>query len=244
MLQGKVSAALRWIGDSKSSVRCVNEETMGILKDLHPNPANTTHVSMLRGPCQKVEPCIFDDIDTELIQSCIKRISGAAGPSGADAELWLHILCTKQLKKKPAELCDAIADCAKKLATSYVNPAYLEAFTACRLIPLNKNPSGVRPIGIGEVLHRIIGKAIVRTINQEIVDATAPIQICAGIPGGVEAAVHAVREMYDNPEVEGILLVDAENAFNSLNRNVALHNISLTCPELATYMINTYRTPA
>ncbi len=198
----------------------------------------------MRGPPEKVEPCIFSEIDSDLIKRCIKRISGAGGPSGADAEMWLHILCTKQLKNKPTELCDAIADCAKKLATSYINPMYLEGFTACRLVPLDKNPTGIRPIGIGEILHRIIGKAIVYTINEDIVNATAPLQICAGVPGGVEAAVHAVREMYEDPNVEGILLVDAANAFNVLNRKVALHNISRICPELATYMVNTYRSPA
>jgi len=34
-----------------------------------------------------------------------------------------------------------------------------EAFLACRLIPLDKNP-GLRQIGVGEVLRRIIGKAV------------------------------------------------------------------------------------
>ena len=193
MLQGKVSAALRWVGSSKTSVRECDEETFELLKLLHPDPEDSTNASLLRGPIDKVESFIFDNIDAKLIQSCVKRISGAAGPSGADAELWLHILCTKQLKKKPLELCDTIAKCAKRMATSFIDPAHLEAFTACRLVPLNKSPSGVRPIGIGELLHRIIGKAIVQVINNDIVHATAPIQVCAGIPGGVEAAVHSLR---------------------------------------------------
>ena len=29
-----------------------------------------------------------------------------------------------------------------------------------------------------------------------------------------------------------------------LNRHVALHNIQITCPEIAPYIINTYRAPA
>ena len=40
-----------------------------------------------------------------------------------------------------------------------------------------------------------------------------------------------------------MLLVDASNAFNSLNRLVTLHNIRRLCPPLATILINTYRAP-
>ena len=38
-------------------------------------------------------------------------------------------------------------------------------------------------------------------------------------------------------------LIDASNAFNSLNRVAALHNIRVLCPTLASYVINTYRQP-
>ena len=50
--------------------------------------------------------------------------------------------------------------------------------------------------------------------------------------------------MYDDTETEGVLLVDAENAFNSLNRQAALNNIRYVCPEFSTYLINTYRNPS
>ncbi len=192
----------------------------------------------------KIESENYATIDADLIQQCIKYISGAAGPSGADAEMWLRILCSKQLKKKPLELCNAVADLAKKLASQFVDPKALDAFNACRLIPLVKDVDGVRPIGIGEILHRIVAKAIVKTVNKDVVEATTPIQICSGIPSGVEAAVYAVRAIYDNPSTECVLLVDAANAFNSMNRNVALKNIQVTCPQFSTFMINTYRAPA
>ena len=49
-----------------------------------------------------------------------------------------------------------------------------------------------------------------------------------------------MRQMYEDDTTEGILLIDAKNAFNSLNRKAALHNIQQTCPELATFVRNIY----
>ena len=75
-------------------------------------------------------------------------------------------------------------------------------------------------------------------------NATAPLQTCAGLDGGIEASVHAVRQIFNDEKVEGILLVDAINAFNTLNRKAALHNMRHTCPEFATYVRNIYRCKA
>ena len=122
MLHGKVSAALRWIGEHKSSVHKCTPEVITKLKNLHPTSKKSSNIATLNGPIDKVERETYETIDADVIQQCIKHISGAAGPSGADAEMWLRILCTKQLKKRPAELCDAVADLAKKLATEHVDP--------------------------------------------------------------------------------------------------------------------------
>ena len=112
------------------------------------------------------------------------------------------------------------------------------------MIPLAKDIDGVRPIGIGEVLRRIVGKAITTVLQPDILTSTAPIQVCGGLHGGVEAAIHAMRRIYEDPETEAVLLIDAENAFNSLNREAALKNLQITCPEFSKYVLNTYRQPA
>ena len=58
------------------------------------------------------------------------------------------------------------------------------------------------------------------------------------------SAVYAVRSVFNHNDSDAILLVDATNAFNSLNCSVALHNIQQLCPPLARILINTYRSPA
>ena len=45
-------------------------------------------------------------------------------------------------------------------------------------------------------------------------------------------------------KVDGVLLVDAKNAFNELNRQVTLRKVEVLCPSLAPILINTYRTDA
>ena len=39
---------------------------------------------------------------------------------------------------------------------------------------------------------------------------------------------------------EAVLLVDASNAFNKINKNSFLHNITIICPPLVRYVQNCY----
>ena len=104
------------------------------------------------------------------------------------------------------------------------------------LIPLNKNP-GVRPIGVGEVLRRIMGKAVSWACKEEIKQAAGPLQTCAGFQAGAEAAIHAMQSFFREEETDAVLLIDASNAFNSMNRRAALVNIQVSCPVIAGYVI-------
>ena len=94
------------------------------------------------------------------------------------------------------------------------------------------------------MLRQIVGKAIIAEIKPEIAEAAGCLQLCAGQKAGCEAAVHAMRNIYDEEETDGILLIDASNAFNSLNRKVLLNNIRYICPSLSTYVRNCYGKPS
>ena len=141
------------------------------------------------------------------------------------------------------ELCEALAAATRRLCTSFIDPTIIRPFIACRLIPLSKNP-GVRPIGICDTLRRIMAKAILNVIGAEIQAVAGSSQLCARQRSGCEAAVHAMTELFNNEQVEGLLLVDVHNAFNSLNQAVMLQNIQVTCPSLAVPVINMYRSDA
>ena len=143
---------------------------------------------------------------------------------------------------------EELACFARKTAKDILDPTTLEPYTACRLIPLDKAPGEkelqIRPIGVGEVLRRIVGKTIAWALSEDIQEAAGSLQVSTGLKGGSEAAIHAMKDLYEREYTDVVILVDAENAFNKLNRKVALHNIQYLCPNFATVLINTYRLPS
>ena len=210
----------------------------------HPTAAEVFPDALIGDPSSEpveVHPVYFDRLTGAAIRQAALRTRGAAGPSGMNADNWRRI-CTA-FKTNSTDLCEALAALARRLCCEMVDPMTISALLACRLIPLDKNP-GVRPIGVCEVARRIIGKAVLSIVNPEVQRAAGSLQLCAGQPCGIEAAIHAMRTVYEDSETDGILMVDARNAFNSLNRGAALRNIRWTCPEIATILINIYRCPA
>ena len=66
--------------------------------------------------------------------------------------------------------------------------------------------------------------------------------MCLGQKSGIEHAIHALRQRFLEDRTEGIILIDARNAFNSLNRDLALKNIRKLCPSIFTAIRNSYKT--
>ena len=88
-----------------------------------------------------------------------------------------------------------------------------------------------------------MGKAINWIIREDMQETAGSLQIATGLKAVVEAAIHAMRTIFVAPTTDGVTLVDASNAFNSLNRRVALHNIQISYPSFSCILINNYRIP-
>ena len=149
---------------------------------------------------------------------------GAAGPSGLDVHCWRSLSTLL----------------ATRLCTTLVDPNGMSPLLASHFIALDKCP-GIRPIGIGENHRRIIAKGVLLITRSDLQYAAGPRQLCAGQIARTEVAAHGMRSLFSRKDTHSVLLVDAANAFNSLNRQMALRNIQHLSPPLANILINTYK---
>ena len=175
-------------------------------------------------------------------QPCGQKLLGV--PSRVDANGFRRILASKLLNKSGTGLSASIATMTRRLCTECIDPLSIQAILANRLIPLDEGEGAVRPIGVEEVIRRIMGKCVMIVTKPDVIDASGSLQVFAGQKSGSEAAIHAKRSILKASESVAVLPIDASNAFNGLNRAAALHNTRILCPTLATYVINTYRQAA
>ena len=190
-----------------------------VLKAKHPAAKSAHPSALIEKPdaYPTVPPVVFNQITGSSICQAALQTKGA---SGLDAHTWRR-QCTS-FKGASDELCTSLALLARRLCTSFVRPDGIAPFLTCRLIALDK----------------LISKTVLYVTKGDVEDAAGSNQLCAGQLAGIKAAVHEVQHIFSSTETEAILLVDT---FNSINRNVALQNVRIICPSLATILINTYR---
>ena len=244
MQKGNVNGAIKLLTNHmKNGVLPLTKETLDMLKQKHPSPSPATQEVLLPDLPIMTHPIKFDNIDADMVRKAAIKTNGGSGPSGLDSDGWRRLLTSKSFGMSSLDLCKTLANVIKKICTTSNLTNSLESLLACRLIPLDKNP-GLRPIGVGEVLRRIAGKVVVSTLRDDIVSSVGSLQVCAGHDGGCEAAVHAMHQIFDESSTEAVILIDASNAFNSVNREVFLHNIAIVCPAITTYVRNCYSLPS
>ncbi len=221
----------------------LNDQTIQLLRQKHPEARDTNEHNLLNGPIQHIDPIVFETIDEEMVLKAALSTQGGSGPSGMDADGWRKPLTSKVYGDCGKDFRKSIAGLTRKLCTQEINDQSLQGFLAARLVPLDKQP-GVRPIGVGEVLRRISGKLVMAVVKEDVIESGSTVQMCSGQKGGSEAAIHAMRSVFENEAAEAVILVDAANAFNNINRKALLHNVQVLCPIFTRYVINCYRSPA
>ena len=66
-------------------------------------------------------------------------------------------------------------------------------------------------------------------------------QLACGLKAGIEGAIHVLSDVFDDIKEGGMLLMDASNAFNSLNHETALWNARILWPRYSRFHFITYR---
>ena len=75
--------------------------------------------------------------------------------------------------------------------------------------------------------------------KQDIIEASGSLQVGAGYNVTVDVKRRFTRciiNIFEADNTDAVLLIDASNEFNSLNRASALHNVRILCPTKATYI--------
>ena len=159
MLQGNVRAAVCWITERAGGgvLKSSDSTTVSVVDALrlkHPEPQIPPESIF---PCCDGLPYLKDsEITAAHVQTVAWHLQGGAGPGGCDLRHWKDVLL--RFGSTSGHLRETIAGFCRNLCNSVVPWDDIRALLASRLIALDKCP-GVHPIGVGETLRRIVGKA-------------------------------------------------------------------------------------
>ena len=93
-------------------------------------------------------------------------------------------------------------------------------------------------------MHRIIGKTICLATRIDATIVCGSDQLCADLSSGIEGFIYVMNPFSTHNDLDssrGVLMVDASNAFNSLNCTAMLMHAHVLWPRCARYLFNTYR---
>jgi hypothetical protein len=108
-----------------------------------------------------------------------------------------------------------------------------------KLAALPKQAGGLRPIAVGETLRRIAGKAMMHCASDAVNQRLKPFQVGVGVKAGAEVLVHVARQWLGRNKGERnkvLVMLDLENAFNSIDRSAIRQGIRRTFPGAASWI--------
>ena len=192
MSEGKVGPATKLINnnDNVTGVHSINDQIKEALANKHPKAEELFPEAMLPITTPLPNPVIYEQITAEVIQRSSKHLNGSGGPTLVDTDAWKHFICSRAYGKHSFHLAEAISALAKRLCSEQIHPDSMQQLTAGRLIPLDKGLDkdgniGIRPIGIGETLRRIIGKSVMSVFKRDLQNAGGCLQTCTGVKSGI-----------------------------------------------------------
>ena len=215
--------------------RAVPSENVDELRKLHPpRMAPVT-------PVAPESEAFLEFEVSEVRRACRSFPPGSTGgPSGLRP---CHLV--EMLKADEDDtLAQALADFVSDFNAGKIPEEARPWLCGARLIGLEKEPSGVRPIAIGEVLRHLAGKCLIARCQDDVVSRLLPQQMGVGVANAPEIISHAVQAWAESARSdESLILVDFSNAYNSLDRQKMLEAIAAEAPAFLPYANFCYGVP-
>ena len=105
---------------SKGGVLELTYEVQEALRAKQPEALPASTEALIQGETLIINSIFFENLTGEVIHKTALTNKGAAGPFMGDAYIWRHMLVS--FKSASEELCNAVAEVARHLATNHVNP--------------------------------------------------------------------------------------------------------------------------
>ena len=202
LLSGKIREAVRFITERQESggvmlptedaIKPTGKTVLEVLQLKHPEQAEP-HIDAFV-ECEELPAILEVTITEEHIRKTAHKLSGSAGPSGADSTLWQSMLLKYGNHSK--ELCEAMAMLTERQANNILEWEEVHAQKAKRELALRKLPVGIRPIGVGELMDRCADKTMLYVTEDDVKITCNSDQLCSGIKSGMEGTIHATRELF------------------------------------------------
>jgi hypothetical protein len=195
-----------------------DERVMEKLKDLHPEPVQSTSTLPEKYGSFRIQTTTF----MEALQKMNKGAS--PGPSGFRMS-HLRMLC---LGRKSEEFVNSFTRFLSLIFNNLMPKEFYTCLCSAVLIPTAKDNSlrpDPRPIACGETLEKIIGSIILTLGRKKLEEIFYPIQLGVSISNGCELIVHSAQQTFDNRPDFDIIQIDGSNAYNRASRYQALVEI-------------------
>lgn len=152
----------------------------------------------------------------------------AAGLSGATVEHYKMFL-------EDEEALALFCHCANLLANAAVPVAILEALSLSRLTALQKPHGGVRGIVTGDVLRRVVSRALAREHADVFDRATHPYQYALQCRSGTDCLASLLRTATDLDDNATIVSLDGRSAYDTVSRAAFVAKLREVAPALVPF---------
>jgi len=182
-------------------------------------------------------------VDEKEVLSKLKSFARGTAPGGSGLKAQ-HILDATFINGSSQQAVMEVLTVITNRLLAGSAPAGIAAFLAgAPVTALAKPDSGIRPIAVGEILRRLVGKCASASVVPRLGKEFQPLQVGVGTRGGCEATIHStatILHRFGGSNRYAMLKIDFKNAFNCFFRESMFREVRKKCPEIAAWVEFTY----